>query len=57
MNSAHETGGGGRAASMQERRGAIVLRQKWSPRLGHRSIQHTTRYTQLSSAPFKDFRR
>jgi type 1 fimbriae regulatory protein FimB/type 1 fimbriae regulatory protein FimE len=23
--------------------------------LGHRSIQHTTRYTQLSSAPFKDF--
>jgi len=22
---------------------------------GHRSIQHTTRYTQLSSAPFKDF--
>ena len=26
--------------------------QNW---LGHRSIQHTTRYTQLSSAPFKDF--
>jgi site-specific recombinase XerD len=24
-------------------------------RLGHRSIQHTTRYTQLSAAPFKDF--
>jgi site-specific recombinase XerD len=23
--------------------------------LGHRSIQHTTGYTQLSSAPFKDF--
>jgi len=23
--------------------------------LGHRSIQHTTRYTQLSAAPFKDF--
>ncbi len=23
--------------------------------LGHRSIQHTTRYTQLSSAPFKNF--
>jgi hypothetical protein len=26
--------------------------QDW---LGHRSIQHTARYTQLSSAPFKDF--
>jgi type 1 fimbriae regulatory protein FimB/type 1 fimbriae regulatory protein FimE len=26
--------------------------QDW---LGHRSIQHTTRYTQLSSARFKDF--
>jgi hypothetical protein len=26
--------------------------QDW---LGHRSIQHTTRYTQLSAAPFKDF--
>jgi integrase len=25
--------------------------QDW---LGHRSIQHTTRYTQLSAAPFKD---
>jgi type 1 fimbriae regulatory protein FimE len=24
-------------------------------RLGHRSIQHTTRYTQLSAAPFEDF--
>jgi hypothetical protein len=23
--------------------------------LGHRSIQHTTRYMQLSAAPFKDF--
>jgi hypothetical protein len=23
--------------------------------LGHRSIQHTTRYTQLRAAPFKDF--
>jgi type 1 fimbriae regulatory protein FimB/type 1 fimbriae regulatory protein FimE len=23
--------------------------------LGHHSIQHTTCYTQLSSAPFKDF--
>lgn len=23
--------------------------------LGHKSIQHTTRYTQLSTAPFKDF--
>jgi site-specific recombinase XerD len=23
--------------------------------LGHRSIQHTTRYTQLSAAPFRDF--
>lgn len=23
--------------------------------LGHKSIQHTTRYTQLSAAPFKDF--
>jgi type 1 fimbriae regulatory protein FimB/type 1 fimbriae regulatory protein FimE len=26
--------------------------QDW---LGHRSIQHTTRSTQLSAAPFKDF--
>jgi site-specific recombinase XerD len=26
--------------------------QDW---LGHRWIQHTTRYTQLSAAPFKDF--
>jgi site-specific recombinase XerD len=26
--------------------------QDW---LGHRSIQHTTHYTQLSAAPFKDF--
>jgi len=26
--------------------------QDW---LGHRSIQHTTRYTQLSAASFKDF--
>ena len=26
--------------------------QSW---LGHRSIQHTVRYTELSSAPFKDF--
>jgi site-specific recombinase XerD len=26
--------------------------QDW---LGHRSIQHTTRYTQLTAAPFKDF--
>jgi len=26
--------------------------QDW---LGHRSIQHATRYTQLSAAPFKDF--
>jgi integrase len=26
--------------------------QDW---LGHRSIQHTTRHTQLSAAPFKDF--
>jgi len=26
--------------------------QDW---LGHRSIRHTTRYTQLSAAPFKDF--
>jgi site-specific recombinase XerD len=26
--------------------------QDW---LGHRSIQHTTRYTQLSAAPLKDF--
>jgi site-specific recombinase XerD len=26
--------------------------QDW---LGHRSIQHTTRYTQLSATPFKDF--
>jgi len=26
--------------------------QDW---LGHRSIQHTTRYMQLSAAPFKDF--
>jgi site-specific recombinase XerD len=26
--------------------------QDW---LRHRSIQHTTRYTQLSAAPFKDF--
>jgi site-specific recombinase XerD len=26
--------------------------QDW---LGHQSIQHTTRYTQLSAAPFKDF--
>jgi site-specific recombinase XerD len=26
--------------------------QDW---LGHRSIQHTTRYTQSSAAPFKDF--
>ena len=26
--------------------------QDW---LGHRSIQHTTRYTELSAAPFKDF--
>jgi integrase len=26
--------------------------QDW---LGHRSIQHTTRYTQLSAAAFKDF--
>jgi site-specific recombinase XerD len=26
--------------------------QDW---LGHRSIAHTTRYTQLSAAPFKDF--
>jgi site-specific recombinase XerD len=25
--------------------------QDW---LGHRSIQHTTRYTQLSAVPFKD---
>jgi len=24
---------------------------------GHRSIAHTTRYTQLSAAPFKDFSR
>jgi type 1 fimbriae regulatory protein FimB/type 1 fimbriae regulatory protein FimE len=23
--------------------------------LGYRSIQHTTRYTQLSAAPFKNF--
>jgi integrase len=28
--------------------------QDW---LGHRSIQHTTRYTQLSATPFNDFRR
>jgi hypothetical protein len=28
------------------------LIQDW---LGHRSIQHTTRYTQLSATPFKDF--
>jgi hypothetical protein len=28
------------------------LQKDW---LGHRSIQHTTRYTQLSAAPFKDF--
>jgi len=28
--------------------------QDW---LGHRSIQHTTRYAQLSAAPFKDFGR
>jgi site-specific recombinase XerD len=26
--------------------------QDW---LGHRSLQHTVRYTQLSAAPFKDF--
>jgi integrase len=26
--------------------------QDW---LGHKSIAHTTRYTQLSAAPFKDF--
>jgi type 1 fimbriae regulatory protein FimB/type 1 fimbriae regulatory protein FimE len=26
--------------------------QDW---LGHRFVQHTTRYTQLSAAPFKDF--
>jgi type 1 fimbriae regulatory protein FimB/type 1 fimbriae regulatory protein FimE len=26
--------------------------QDW---LGYRSIQHTTRYTQLSAMPFKDF--
>jgi site-specific recombinase XerD len=26
--------------------------QDW---LGNRSIQHTTRYTQLNAAPFKDF--
>jgi site-specific recombinase XerD len=26
--------------------------QDW---LGHRSIAHTTRYTQLSAVPFKDF--
>jgi site-specific recombinase XerD len=26
--------------------------QDW---LGHQSIRHTTRYTQLSSVPFKDF--
>ena len=26
--------------------------QSW---LGHRSIQHTVRYTELSTAPFKDF--
>jgi site-specific recombinase XerD len=26
--------------------------QDW---LGHRSIRHTTRYTKLSAAPFKDF--
>jgi type 1 fimbriae regulatory protein FimB/type 1 fimbriae regulatory protein FimE len=26
--------------------------QDW---LGHRSIDHATRYTQLSTAPFKDF--
>jgi hypothetical protein len=29
-----------------------IASQDW---LGHRSIQHTTRYTQLSAAPFKDF--
>ena len=23
--------------------------------LGHKSIQHTTRYTELSAAPFRDF--
>jgi hypothetical protein len=28
------------------------LQKDW---LGHRSIQHTTRYTQLSAAPFRDF--
>jgi site-specific recombinase XerD len=26
--------------------------QDW---LGHKSIEHTTRYTQLSAAPFKGF--
>jgi site-specific recombinase XerD len=26
--------------------------QDW---LGHKSIQHTTRYTELSAGPFKDF--
>jgi len=35
---------------MQSRYAARI--QDW---LGHRSIQHTTRYTQLSAAQFKDF--
>jgi site-specific recombinase XerD len=33
-------------------RAATLHVQDW---LGHRSIQYTTRYTQLSAAPFKDF--
>jgi hypothetical protein len=33
-------------------RAGFVFPIQW---LGHRSIQHPTRYTQLSSAPFKDF--
>jgi hypothetical protein len=38
-----------------------MLRHAWGTpwrmpgRLGHQSIQRTTRYTQLSAAPFKDF--
>jgi site-specific recombinase XerD len=43
----------GAPADMSSNAGHDTRRiQDW---LGHRSIQHTTRYTQLSAAPFKDF--
>jgi hypothetical protein len=35
--------------------GYALARPRHADWLGHRSIAHTTRYTQLSAAPFKDF--